>query len=128
MDIDRLIVEREGRSIPSIFEEGGEELFRRIEIEAVAALNHETGIVIACGGGVVTREENYYSLAENGRLVFINRDIEVLPTDGRPLSQSTPLARMYAQRLPLYRSWCDLEVENKDRNIEEIAEEIIAAI
>lgn len=128
VDIDRLIVEREGRSIPSIFEEGGEELFRRIEIEAVAALNHETGIVIACGGGVVTREENYYSLAENGRLVFINRDIEVLPTDGRPLSQSTPLARMYAQRLPLYRSWCDLEVENKDRNIEEIAEEIIAAI
>ena len=128
VDIDRLIVEREGRSIPGIFEEGGEELFRRIEIEAVAALNHETGIVIACGGGVVTREENYYSLAENGRLVFINRDIEVLPTDGRPLSQSTPLARMYAQRLPLYRSWCDLEVENKDRNIEEIAEEIIAAI
>ena len=128
VDIDRLIVEREGRSIPSIFEEGGEELFRRIEIEAVAALNHETGIVIACGGGVVTREENYYSLAENGRLVFINRDIEVLPTDGRPLSQSTPLARMYAQRLPLYRSWCDLEVENKDRTIEEIAEEIIAAI
>ena len=128
VDIDRLIVEREGRSIPGIFEEGGEELFRRIEIEAVAALNHETGIVIACGGGVVTREENYYSLAENGRLVFINRDIEVLPTDGRPLSQSTPLARMYAQRLPLYRSWCDLEVENKDRTIEEIAEEIIAAI
>lgn len=128
VDIDRLIVEREGRSIPGIFEEGGEELFRRIEIEAVAALNHETGIVIACGGGVVTREENYYSLAENGRLVFINRDIEVLPTDGRPLSQSTPLARLYAQRLPLYRSWCDLEVENKDRTIEEIAEEIIAAI
>ena len=128
VDIDRLLVAREGRSIPGIFEEGGEELFRRIEIEAVAALNHETGIVIACGGGVVTREENYYSLAENGRLVFINRDIEVLPTDGRPLSQSTPLARMYAQRLPLYRSWCDLEVENKDRTIEEIAEEIIAAI
>ena len=128
VDIDRLIVEREGRSIPSIFEEGGEERFRQIEIEVTAGLQQETGIVIACGGGVVTREENYYSLAENGRLVFIHRDIETLPTEGRPISQSTPLARLYAQRLPLYRSWCDLEVENKDRTIEEIAEEIIAAI
>ncbi len=127
-DIDELIVEREGRSIPSIFEEGGEELFRQIEIAAVDSLKHETGIIIACGGGVVTREENYYSLAENGRLVFINRAIDVLPTDGRPLSQSTPLARLYAQRLPLYRSWCDLEVENNGKTLEEITAEILASL
>jgi len=128
VDIDELIVEREGRSIPSIFEEGGEEMFRQIEIAAADSLKHETGIVIACGGGVVTREENYYSLAENGRLVFINRDIEVLPTDGRPLSQNTPLVRMYAQRLPLYRSWCDLEVENNGKTIEEVTKEILASL
>lgn len=127
VDIDELIVQREGRSIPSIFEEGGEELFRQIEIEVTASLNHETGMVIACGGGVVTREENYYSLAENGRLIFVNRAIDVLPTDGRPLSQSTPLSRLYAQRLPLYRSWCDMEVENNGKPLEEVVEEIMEA-
>ena len=125
VDIDTLIVERECRSIPSIFEEGGEELFRQIETAAVETLKHETGIVIACGGGVVMREENYYSLAENGRLVFINRDTDVLPVDGRPISQSTPLARLYAQRLPLYRSWCDAEVENNGKSLEEVTEEIL---
>ena len=128
VDVDELIVQRECRSIPSIFEEGGEELFRQIEMEAVDTLKHETGMIIACGGGVVTREENYYSLAENGRLVFINRDLDVLPVDGRPLSQSNPLERLYAQRLPLYRSWCDMEVENNGKTLEETAEEIRAYI
>ena len=128
VDIDERITEREGRSIPSIFAEDGEEQFRRMETEAVESLKQETGIVIACGGGVVTREENYYSLAENGRLIFLNRDISLLPTDGRPLSQSTPLARMYAHRLPLYRSWCDMEVENSGKTPEETAAEIEAYI
>ena len=126
-DMDDYIEEQAGLTIPQIFEQFGETHFRDLETQAVRELASREG-VIACGGGVVTREENYYSLAENGRFVFIHRDIETLPTEGRPLSQSTPLARMYAQRLPLYRSWCDLEVENKDRTIEEIAEEIIAAI
>lgn len=128
VDIDHLIVERERRSIPSIFEEGGEELFRKIETEAVETLKHETGIVIACGGGVVTREENYYSLAENGRLIFINRMVDLLPTEGRPLSQASPLARMYSHRLPLYRSWCDLEVDNNGKSLEEITEEILKVL
>ena len=127
-DIDELIVQREGRSIPSIFEEGGEELFRRIETAAVNSLRHETGMVIACGGGVVTREENYGSLAENGRLVFIRRDVDALPVEGRPISQSTSLARLYAQRLPLYRSWCDVEVENRAKTPDEVAEEIRADV
>ena len=127
-DIDELIVQREGRTIPSIFEEGGEELFRRIETAAVNSLNHETGMVIACGGGVVTREENYGSLAENGRLVFIRRDVDALPVEGRPISQSTSLDRLYAQRLPLYRSWCDLEVENNGKTPHQVAEEIRADV
>lgn len=125
IDIDQLIVERECRSIPSIFEEGGEDLFREIEIAATETLRHETGAVIACGGGIITREENYYSLAENGRLIFLNRAIDVLPVDGRPISQSTPLIQLYNQRLPLYRSWCDQEVDNNGKTVEAVVEEII---
>lgn len=128
VDLDERIVEREGKSIPAIFAEGGEDYFRQVEMAAVESISHETGMVIACGGGVVMREENYYSLAENGRLIFINRDIENLPTDGRPLSQSTPLSRMLAQRLPLYRSWCDMEVENNHKTLDEVTEEIKAQV
>ena len=126
IDVDQLIVERMGMAISSIFAEGGENAFRQLEMEACADLQQETGAVIACGGGVVTREENYYSLAENGRFIFLNRSIDVLPTDGRPLSQSTPLSHLYAQRLPLYRSWCDMEVENNGKSINQVADEILA--
>ena len=85
-DIDKMIVDMTGKEIPEIFEEGGEDGFREIESQVVCDLSAVTGAVIACGGGVVTREENYYKLAENGKLVFLNRDITVLPTDGRPIS------------------------------------------
>ncbi|MCI6012139.1 MAG: shikimate kinase [Firmicutes bacterium] len=125
IDIDQKIVERAGMAITSIFVEGGENAFRKLEMEACAELQQKTGAVIACGGGVITREENYYSLAENGRFVFLNRDIDVLPTDGRPVSQSTPLAHLYAQRLPLYRNWCDMEVQNNGKTIGEVTEEIL---
>ena len=127
IDVDQLIVNKIGIAIESIFAEGGEAAFRRLEMEACAGLQQETGAVIACGGGVVTHEENYYALAENGRFIFLNRNIDVLPVDGRPVSQKTPLAHLYAQRLPLYRSWCDLEVENNGKSIGEVADEILDA-
>ena len=125
IDIDQLIVERECRTIPKIFEEGGEDLFRMIEIEAAETLRHETGAVIACGGGIITREENYYALAENGRFIFLNRQLDVLPVDGRPISQSTPLIQLYQHRLPLYRSWADQEVDNNGKTIDQVVDEIL---
>lgn len=127
IDMDERIVAQAGMSIPDIFAAGGEDGFRRIEMAVAESLRHETGAVIACGGGVVTREENYYALAENGRIIFLNRPIDVLPTDGRPISQSVPLARLYQQRLPLYQSWADLEVENQGVTVDEVAEQILKA-
>ena len=124
-DIDKMIVDMTGKEIPEIFEEGGEDGFREIESQVVSDLSSVTGAVIACGGGVVTREENYYKLAENGKLVFLNRDITVLPTDGRPISQSVPLARLYKARLPLYRGWCDMELAIDNLTPEETSETIM---
>lgn len=120
-DIDEMIVSMAGKSIPEIFAEDGEDAFRQAESEAARELSKVTGAVIACGGGVVNREENYYTLAENGHIVFLNRDISLLPTDGRPVSQAVPLERLYRIRLPLYRSWCDDEIEITGNSPEETA-------
>ena len=124
-DIDEMIVYEDGREIPQIFAEEGEEYFRQLEQKVVLSLANVTGAVIACGGGVVTREENYYALAENGRLFFLNRNLAMLPTDGRPISQAVPLARLYQVRLPLYRSWCDAELTITGMSPEEAARHII---
>ena len=112
VDTDALIVEDAGRPIPEIFATDGEEVFRALETEAVKRAGMMSGAVIATGGGVVTHERNYAPLSQNGRIVFIHRDPDKLPVKGRPLSQAHPLEVMYAQRLPMYKAFADLEADN----------------
>ena len=124
-DTDEMVVARDGRTIPEIFSEEGEEYFRDLESAAASELSQKTGIVISAGGGIITREENYYALAENSFIVFLSRDLSLLPTKGRPISQSQPLERLYQLRLPLYRSWCDVEVDMNGMTPEKTAEIIL---
>lgn len=61
-----MIVYDDGREIPADFCGGRGSIFPPAGAKIVLSLANVTGAVIACGGGVVTREENYYALAENG--------------------------------------------------------------
>lgn len=110
-DADREIVKRAGKSIPEIFQIEGEAGFRKIETEVLFDLCRQSGAVIATGGGAVTVPKNHGILRQNSLVVFINRDIAVLPTNGRPLSEQNDLHEMFRQRLPLYRAVCDYEVD-----------------
>ena len=123
-DMDQEIEIREGRSIPEIFRDEGEEYFRDIETAIAAEMGQKTGAVISTGGGIINREENYYSLAENGRLVFLDRDVKDLPTIGRPVSQTVGVERLYEMRLPMYRSWADQEIDTNGMSIDEIVQKI----
>ena len=117
VDTDELIEAREGKSIPDIFRENGEEYFRDIEQLVVSELRGEKGLVISTGGGVINREENYYSLAENGLLVFIKTDedkLSELAVNGRPVSMSHDIESLYRIRLPKYESWADKEIMRDD--------------
>jgi len=111
-DSDDLIVEKIGTSIPEYFQSHCEEEFRAVETEAIAELGKQSGLVIATGGGCVTRERNLPLLSQNGKVFFIRRDLSLLPTDGRPISQSNPLEKLYELRLPLYRAFADAEIDN----------------
>ena len=86
----------------------GEDRFREMESEVVASYGKRSGLIIACGGGVVTRERNYAPLHQNGTIVHITRDISQLDTQGRPLSATTGVERLAQERMPLYRAWADL--------------------
>ena len=69
--------------------------------------------------------ENYNALAQNGRIVFINRDISSLEREGRPLSSGDgALERLYSARLPLYRAFADVEADGNP-TAEVVAENII---
>lgn len=110
-DADEEIVRRAGNTIPEIFKTQGEAGFRKIETEVLYDLCRQSGAVIATGGGAVTIPKNHDILRQNSKVIFINRDVSVLPTDGRPLSEQNDLRDMFQKRLPMYRAVCDAEVD-----------------
>ena len=112
VDADSRIVDAAGMSIPEIFAQSGEESFRQIETKVLSDLGMRSGLVIATGGGCVTRERNYPLLHQNGVCVWLTRDLAKLPTDGRPLSQKGKLEQMYQIRKPLYERFADVTVSN----------------
>ena len=112
VDIDQKIMDRAGCSIPEIFAQGGEAAFRALEREETAKAGALTGKILLTGGGVVKTPENYGALRQNGRVYHLLRDLNVLPTDGRPLSQGADLAAMWRQREPLYRAFRDVSMDN----------------
>ena len=112
VDADAEIELLAGKTIPEIFAQDGEEEFRRLETEVLSQLGKRSGLVIATGGGCVTRERNYPLLHQNSRILWIRRKPENLPTEGRPLSQKTPPAVLYEQRMPLYKTFSDAAIDN----------------
>lgn len=112
IDIDQRIVERAGRSIPEIFAAEGEAAFRALEREVTAEVGKLSGKIILTGGGVVKDERNYAPLHQNGRIYHLLRDLNALPTDGRPLSRGADLSAMWVERAPLYARFRDAEIQN----------------
>lgn len=111
-DADQMIADRAGCSIPEIFAREGEQGFRVRETEILGELGKQSGLVIATGGGCVTRGENYPLLHQNGTIYFLERELSKLPKEGRPLSQRNDLEAMYEARLPQYRRFADRVIDN----------------
>lgn len=131
VDSDAEIVASEGRAITEIFAEKGEEYFRKKEKQTLFLLGSQNGMVISTGGGAVLDRENYYSLKANGRIYYLEREINDLATRGRPLSTGTEaLKKLLEQREPLYKAFADVTIENDgdffscvDKILEDIASE-----
>ena len=125
LDSDAQVVETAGRPIPDIFAAGGEDAFRTLETAALAELGKRSGAILATGGGSVCRAENYPLLHQNGTIFWLQRDLALLPKDGRPISQRSDLAELYAQREPLYASFADAVIDNNgapEQTVQQILE------
>lgn len=113
VDLDAEIVKRAGKSIPDIFAQEGEGVFRDLEAEVLKEACARGGQVIATGGGAVLREENRAAMRRTGRVYLLRRRLEDLPTAGRPLSQGAKLEEMERVRGPLYQAAADASVRNE---------------
>ena len=119
-DTDQLIVEKAGKTIPEIFHEDGEQVFRDLESMVIRSLSMQGGQIISTGGGAVLRPENVSVLRQNGRLFWLDRDPDTLvPTTDRPLADTyAKMRQLYLIRESVYRAAADeiIPVEGTPEN------------
>jgi shikimate dehydrogenase len=112
MDTDTEIERRCGCTIAALIAEEGETAFRDLESQVIRDLSAEGGRILSTGGGAILREENVRCLKRNGRLFFLDAPLSRLrATADRPLSDTEDkLARLYAQRMDIYKKTADVTV------------------
>ena len=128
IDTDQKIIEKAGCSIPEIFDKQGEKAFRQIEKQVALEVAITQGKVIATGGGIILDKENIDALKQNGICVFLDRDIELLTGEGRPLSSSKEaIQKLYDSRIHLYNKYADIKVMSNE-SVDKVAQDILEKI
>jgi shikimate dehydrogenase len=134
VQMDELIAQRAGLSIPEMVKKYGWEKFRDIEEEITGEVAGQDSIVNAAGGGVVTREKNVTKLKENGVLVWLTASADTLvrrigENSQRPLLVGRTLQEdiemTLNERKPLYQKAADLVVDTENKTPEEAADLVI---
>ena len=136
-DTDALIEADQGKSVAEIFVEDGEPHFRLVEESIVIdALISEDG-VLSLGGGAVMNDAVQEALKKSpAKKVFLDISLAaVSPRVGfdsaRPLLMVNPRqkwAELMTARRPIYESLADLSIDVSEKNVNEIATEIIGAL
>jgi shikimate kinase len=133
VDLDDLIEERAGLSIPEIFSTLGEPGFRKLESEALAAVSPQRSRVLATGGGVVLDPVNRRALRELGLVVHLQARPEIIlrraeDENHRPLletdDRAARIVRLLVQRAPLY-AMADVSIDTSELGIEQVVSEIL---
>ena len=134
VDTDNLIEEATGKSIPEIFEQDGEAIFRKVEHACVTRASEMPNVVIALGGGAITQEANWKVIQSSGVCLCLLASAQIIfdrvsRKGERPLlaglddaGRLAKIQEMMAERDPFY-SRADLSVESTDeQSAEETAE------
>jgi shikimate kinase len=137
IEMDELIVRKEGMSINGIFEEYGEEYFRNCESNALMELQKRKQLVVSCGGGIVLRDENIANMRKSGRVVLLTATPEttlerVKDSDERPILRNNMnvefIAGLMEKRRERYLKAADIIVSTDGKTVLEVCEEIVAAL
>ena len=135
VETDDMIVARDGRSIPEIFRQDGEERFRQLEGEVLEELALKGGNVIATGGGLPCREGRMELLKSLGTVVWLDGDFRELHTRAsrggdRPMLQGRSLAEveaLYRQRTAFYRQ-AHLTIDTTGLSVDEVVSRVLRAL
>jgi shikimate kinase len=135
MDLDAVIEEEEGISIPEIFTSRGEPAFRALESRMVERVSAMNGRVIATGGGTIVNPQNLEKLKSCGVVITLTADIATIlqrvgSGDDRPMLKGDRVERirtLLEQRAYAY-SQADIVLDTTSLSIEEVAQTILARL
>lgn len=134
-DSDAQVESTTGRTVPEIFAEDGEAAFRRAESAALRqALAGDGSVVVSVAGGAVVDPANRALLRRSGRVVWLRARPATLAARvgdgaGRPLLAGDPatvLARLEAERRPLYAEVADDVVDVDELAPAAVADRVLA--
>ncbi|AXH62485.1 shikimate kinase AroL [Providencia huaxiensis] len=115
VDTDKLILEKAGKSIAEIVEQHGWDYFRQLETDVLKSIT-QSDMIVSTGGGLVLAEENQQIMRNNGTVIYLNTNPEVLAkrlaaepqADQRPSLTGKSLVEeieeVMQQREPIYRA------------------------
>ena len=137
IDSDDVIEERAGRSIREIFEQDGEDEFRRLESEVLGQLTERKNVIIAAGGGAILTRKNRDAVKGAGPVVWLQADVNTLTdrimqdvstADRRPnltdQSVTDEIAGVLRERWPLYDDAASICIETEGQSVEQIVDAI----
>jgi shikimate kinase len=137
IDTDKVLVDRTGVPVATIFEVEGEDGFRRRESAILAELSEGNDRVIATGGGAILTEANRQVMRRRGTVVYLRARLEHLwertrHDASRPLL-ATPdphatLAALLEQRDPLYRETAHIVVDSGSQSAATLATRVATAL
>ena len=136
IEMDDLIEQKAGKSIPEIFQQDGEIAFRELEIAVAKEVSRRQNAVIACGGGVVLNRINIDRLKRECIIVYLAAAPPVIleRTSGsdRPLLKTPDRAfairKLLEFRQPFYERAADIEIDTSELDVDSVAEQIISRI
>ena len=133
VEMDQLLSERQGMSIPDIFETYGETYFRDLESALVAEIRKMENQVVSCGGGVVLREQNVAKMKENGQIVLLTANPETIlervkDDENRPVLKGKKtvegITELMEARREKYEAAADIVIHTDKKPVSEICEEL----
>ena len=134
IEMDQIIAEREGMSIPDIFEVHGEQYFRDLETNLLIEMQSRKNVVISCGGGTPLRECNVVEMKKNGRVVLLTASPETIfdrvkYSHDRPVIENNKnvpfIADLMEKRRAKYEAAADIVINTDGKSIIEVCEELV---
>lgn len=134
IEMDQLIVQREGMSITELFTVKGEDYFRSCETSLLKELQEQQKIIVSCGGGVVLRRENTALMKKHGRIIYLTASPETIyarvkDSRERPLlndHMNIPyITQLIEKRQEYYLQAADIVLDTDGKTVKQICDEFI---